>query len=88
MQIGVRRRLIQVNEEMKDQKEKYLLVVPGRLGSKNPEWGIFVDYKDVDQATAIFEYGVDIAGRAEPLPDEDSLKGGVYGSHFLYVIQG
>jgi len=88
MQSDVRRRISQVNETMKDRREKYILVVPGRLGSKNLEWGIFVEYKDVDQAAAIFEYGVDIAGRAEPLPEKDSLTGGVYGSHFLYMIQG
>jgi hypothetical protein len=47
-----------------------------------------VDYPDVYQAAAIFEYGVDIAGRAEPLPEEGHLTGGIYGSHFLYMIQG
>lgn len=64
------------------------MIVPGRLGSRNQDWGIFVEYKDVDQAAAIFEYGVDVAGRSEPLPEEESLTGGVYGSHFLYMIQG
>jgi hypothetical protein len=84
----LRRRLVRVNEEMKARGERYILIVPGRLGSKNPDWGIYVDFKDVDQAAAIFEYGVDVAGRAEPLPEEESLKGGNYGSHFLYMIQG
>lgn len=73
---------------MLERKEKYLIIVPGRLGSKNKNWGIYVDYKDVDGAVAIFEYGVDIAGRAEPVSDEDSMSGGIYGSHFLYMIQG
>jgi hypothetical protein len=73
---------------MQARGEKYILVVPGRLGSRNPEWGIYVDYKDVDQAAAIFEYGVDVAGRPEPLPEEKELTGGIYGSHFLYMIQG
>ncbi|UCH96133.1 MAG: hypothetical protein JSV88_04565, partial [Candidatus Aminicenantes bacterium] len=54
----------------------------------NRDWGIQVDYRDVDGAAAIFEYGVDIAGRPEPLPEDNSLTGGVYGSHFLYMIQG
>jgi hypothetical protein len=58
------------------------------LGSKNPDWGIFVDFRDVDQVAAIFEYGVDVAGRSEPLPEESSITGGIYGSHFLYMIQG
>jgi hypothetical protein len=83
-----RTRIAQVNQEMRGRKERYILVVPGRLGSKNPDWGIFVDYKDVDQAAAIFEYGVDVAGRSEPLLEEANLTGGIYGSHFLYMIQG
>jgi hypothetical protein len=88
MQAAVRKRIVDVNREMKGRGEKYILVVSGRLGSKNPDWGIFVEFKDVDQAAAIFEYGVDVAGRSEPLPEEGSLTGGVYGSHFLYMIQG
>jgi hypothetical protein len=88
MQAAVRRNISQINREMRDRREKYVLVIPGRLGSKNPDWGIFVEYKDVDQAVAIFEYGVDVAGRPEPLPEEDNLTGGIYGSHFLYMIQG
>jgi len=88
MQTAVRKRVVEVNREMKGRGEKYILVVPGRLGSKNPDWGIFVDFRDVDQAAAIFEYGVDVAGRSEPLPEDKSLTGGVYGSHFLYMIQG
>jgi hypothetical protein len=85
---AVRNRISQVNREMQRQRERYLIIVPGRLGSKNQDWGIYVDYKDVDQAAAIFEYGVDIAGRAEPLPEEENVTGGIYGSHFLYMIQG
>ena len=88
MHAAVRTRIAEVNREMQDRRAKYILVVPGRLGSKNPDWGIFLDFKDVDQAAAIFEYGVDVAGRAEPLPEEGSLTGGIYGSHFLYMIQG
>jgi hypothetical protein len=88
MRAAVRRRVIEVNRELKERGEKYILVVPGRLGSRNPDWGIFVEFEDVDQTAAIFEYGVDIAGRSEPLPEEKSLSGGIYGSHFLYMIQG
>jgi len=88
MQAAVRERINLVNREMQSRGERYILVVPGRLGSKNPDWGINVDYQDVDQAAAIFEYGVDTAGRSEPLPEASSLTGGIYGSHFLYMIQG
>ncbi|MBN2200068.1 MAG: hypothetical protein JW747_09510 [Candidatus Aminicenantes bacterium] len=87
-QAVVRERISRINSDMRKRGERYILIVPGRLGSKNPEWGIFVDYRDVDQAAAIFEYGVDVAGRSEPLPEEGSLTGGIYGSHFLYVLQG
>ena len=84
----VREKIADVNRTMREQEESYIMIVPGRLGSTNKDWGIFLDYRDVDSAVAIFEYGVDIAGRAEPLPEDDSLTGGVYGSHFLYMIQG
>jgi len=84
----VRKKISAINSQMLEQNEHFILIVPGRLGSKNRDWGIFVDYKDVNQAAAIFEYGVDIAGRAEPLPEESQSTGGIYGSHFLYMIQG
>jgi len=84
----VRKKISEVNSTMREKKENYIMVIPGRLGSPNRDWGIQVDYKEVDRAVAIFEYGVDIAGRAEPLPEDNSLSGGVYGSHFLYMIQG
>jgi hypothetical protein len=76
------------NTKMRKQNKSYILIVPGRLGSSNRDWGIQVDYRNVDRAAAIFEYGVDIAGRSEPLPEDSSLSGGVYGSHFLYMLQG
>jgi len=84
----VRKRIIEVNQDMGRRNEKYILVVPGRLGSRNTDWGIFAEYKDVNHAAAIFEYGVDVAGRPEPLLEEESMTGGIYGSHFLYMIQG
>jgi hypothetical protein len=88
MHDAVRSKIALLNRQMHEQNERYVIIVPGRLGSKNKDWGICVDYKEVDRAAAIFEYGVDIAGRAEPLPEEESLTGGIYGSHFLYMIQG
>ncbi len=85
---AVSRKISEINAQMLERKEKYLIIVPGRLGSRNKNWGIYADYKDVDGAVAIFEYGVDIAGRAEPVSDEANMSGGIYGSHFLYMIQG
>jgi hypothetical protein len=84
----VREKLSDINQRMDSSDENYVLIVPGRLGSKNKDWGIFVDYRDLDRASAIFEYGVDIAGHPEPLPEEQNLTGGIYGSHFLYMLQG
>lgn len=84
----VKKKIAEVNRTMGEQKENYILIVPGRLGSSNKDWGILVDYRNVDRAAAIFEYGVDIAGRSEPPPEDNSLTGGIYGSHFLYMIQG
>jgi hypothetical protein len=84
----ITRKIADINRTMREKKEDYIIIIPGRLGSTNKDWGIFIDYRDVDRAVAIFEYGVDIAGRAEPLPEEASLTGGIYGSHFLYMIQG
>jgi hypothetical protein len=84
----VRKELAAVNRRMRERGDRYLLIVPGRLGSQNRDWGIAVEYRDVDYATAIFEYGVDIAGREEPLPEEASKTGGIYGSHFLYMVLG
>jgi hypothetical protein len=84
----VKARISELNGRMRDQGRDYLILVPGRLGSANRDWGLYVDYADVDHASAIFEYGVDVAGRPEPLPEEKDLTGGLYGSHFLYMIQG
>ncbi len=84
----VREGISTVNHQMRERNDRYILIVPGRLGSSNRDWGIFANYREVDHAAAIFEYGVDIAGRAEPLPEESSFTSGIYGSHFLYMIQG
>jgi len=78
-----------LNRSLREADTPYIMIVPGRLGSNNRDWGIQVDYRDVDKAAAIFEYGVDVAGRDEPLKEPDrSTGGGIYGSHFLYMIQG
>lgn len=85
----LRTKMSALNRSMREANAQYIIVVPGRLGSKNKEWGIQVDYREVDRAVAIFEYGVDVAGRSEPLKEPEHLTcGGIYGSHFLYMIQG
>ncbi len=88
MHDAVKKKISDINRSMHEQSDNYILIVPGRLGSQNRDWGIQVDYRDVDKAVALFEYGVDIAGHAEPLPEPANLTGGIYGSHFLYMIQG
>ncbi|MFC2146011.1 hypothetical protein ACFLRT_01525 [Acidobacteriota bacterium] len=89
MHDSVRKKIARINRQMHERDEEYIIIVPGRIGSNNKDWGIQVDYRDIDKSAAIFEYGVDIAGRAEPLPEkEENVTGGIYGSHFLYMIQG
>jgi hypothetical protein len=89
MENEVRRKISAINHSMRKTNDFFILIVPGRLGSRNKDWGIQIDYRDVDRAAAIFEYGVDIAGRAEPLKETENMTGGgIYGSHFLYMIQG
>jgi len=70
-----------------EKKEEFIILIPGRLGTKNRDWGIQISFKDIGRPAAIFEYGVDIAGRAEPVHD-GLTGGGIYGSHFLYMLQG
>jgi len=84
----VRNEIIKMNNSMKELNDNFIIIVPGRLGSKNRDWGIEVDYKDIDMAAAIFEYGVDIAGHPEPVSEPVDDTGGIYGSHFLYMLQG
>ncbi len=88
MHHSVVKKIHEYNQQMKQNNESYMLIVPGRLGSKNRDWGIQIEYEHVDYAAAIFEYGVDIAGRPEPVQENSNLTGGIYGSHFLYMIQG
>ncbi|MBD3289133.1 hypothetical protein GF337_10040 [candidate division KSB1 bacterium] len=88
MHDSVLKQITSLNREMKQRNENYIIIVPGRLGSKNRNWGIQLEYADLDNAVAIFEYGVDIEGRAEPIKEKDDMTGGIYGSHFLYMIQG
>lgn len=81
------RRLSQYALSLQEKNETYILLVPGRLGTNNRDWGIQLEFQDIGQPAAIFEYGVDITGRPEPVHDTTAT-GGIYGSHFLYMIQG
>ena len=85
---SVRKKIPLINHRMVEQDAEYIMIVPGRIGSKNKDWGIYIDYCEINNAAAIFEYGVDMASRPEPLPEEEEHTGGIYGSHFLYMIQG
>jgi hypothetical protein len=84
----VRNKIFNLNRQLKHENENFIIIAPGRLGSTNRDWGIQIDYRDVDRAVGLFEYGVDISGRPEPLPEKDDSTGGIYGSHFLYMLQG
>lgn len=81
------RQLSDFAQKLLAKDEKFIILVPGRLGTTNRDWGIQVDFEDIGRPEAIFEYGVDVSGRPEPVNDKLTA-GGVYGSHFLYMIQG
>ena len=81
------RKLSKLASAFQERREGYIILVPGRLGTTNRDWGIQVEFKDIGQPAGIFEFGVDIAGRPEPAHDTVTA-GGIYGSHFLYMIQG
>jgi hypothetical protein len=84
---AVIRKLSTLAAAFRERYEGYIILVPGRLGTTNRDWGIQVEFKDIGQPAGIFEFGVDIAGRPEPSHDTTTT-GGIYGSHFLYMIQG
>jgi len=84
----VKGRLRQLNQEMKERGERYILVCPGRVGTTNLEWGINVGFSDISAAGVIVEYGYDISGRPDIVVTEQEMTGGICGSHFLYSILG
>lgn len=87
MHDSVRREISRQATRLTAEGIRFILIAPGRLGSTNRDWGIQVSYKDIGRPDAIFEYGVDVSGRPEPI--QDTLTGGAqYGSHFLYMLQG
>ncbi|MGB2908821.1 MAG: hypothetical protein WBB73_17120 [Candidatus Aminicenantaceae bacterium] len=81
------RKLSQLASSFHKKNENFIILIPGRLGTTNREWGIQVEFADIGHPAAIFEFGVDISGRPEPGHDAPTA-GGIYGSHFLYMIQG
>jgi hypothetical protein len=87
-QSEVRQRLNQINREMIADGNRYILLVPGRLGSINKEWGIHVDFPDISGVGVIVEYGYDIHGADSVPMTKDEYTGGHFGSHFLWQILG
>ena len=45
-----------LNREFKENKEYYILLVPGRLGSSDPWNGVPVNFKDISNAKVVVEY--------------------------------
>jgi hypothetical protein len=88
MHAEVVHKLGQMNEAMKGRGEKYVLVVPGRVGTMDQEWGINVDFPVISQAAVVVEYGYDIHGGPEIPRTRQEMTGGMYGSHFLYQMLG
>ena len=81
-------RLATLNQEMKERGERYILVCPGRLGTKNRDWGFNVPFTSISSSAAVVEYGFDIKGSSSIAVTSDEMTGGIYGSHFLYQILG
>ena len=76
------------NKELGAQHKRYILVCPGRLGSKNRSWGFNVEFPSICHAAVVVEYGYDTKGSASIEVTRDELTGGIYGSHFLYQVLG
>ena len=81
-------RLRQLNSELGEQGEQYILVCPGRLGTTNREWGFNVDYQTISNAAVVAEYGYDTKGSPSIAVSAEEMSGGIYGSHFLYQLLG
>ncbi len=84
----VRASLRRLNNEMKAINERYIIVCPGRLGTRNKDWGVYVDFPDISNAAVIVEFGYDISGSSTIKVTDNEMTGGIYGSHFLYQILG
>lgn len=82
------RKLAELNQRMRNDNERYVLVVPGRLGSTNREWGLDVDFQDISQTAMIVEYGYDSSGSPTIEVTDQEKTGGIFGSHFLYAALG
>ncbi len=76
------------NDEMSERGDRYILVCPGRLGTKNKEWGFNVPFQSITASAAVVEYGFDVKGSSSIAVSSDEMTGGIYGSHFLYQILG
>jgi hypothetical protein len=81
-------RLKEINEQLRQKNERYILVCPGRVGTTNREWGFQVEFQSISGAAAIVEFGYDVNGSATISVSRDELTGGIFGSHYLYQILG
>ena len=80
--------LARFNKEMEESGERYILICPGRLGTKNRDWGFNVPFQSISKSAAVVEYGFDIKGASSIAVTSEEMTGGIYGSHYLYQILG
>ena len=73
--IKIGEQISKINKQLKENNEEYLLIGPGRWGSRDKYIGIPIDWVDISAAKIIIEYGLD------NLPLDGSL-----GSHFFHNI--
>jgi hypothetical protein len=64
----------QINETLRDSKQKFMAVGPGRWGSTNIDVGVNVSYADIDNVKVLVEIGLEKAGHEPELS---------FGTHFF-----
>ncbi|MBI4859966.1 MAG: hypothetical protein HY815_06845 [Candidatus Riflebacteria bacterium] len=84
----IRSALCDLNQRLKADGERYVLICPGKVGTTDPRLGFHLAFDDLDGAALIVEYGYDVHGAPTVEISRDELTGGTFGSHFLYQILG
>ncbi len=69
-------------------ERNYILVCPGRVGTKERELGLSVTYPDISNASVVVEYGYTTKGLPYLPHTRRELTGGIYGSHAMYQMSG